>query len=131
MLNKVQIIGNLGGDPELKNINGNPVCNLSVATSERWTDKQGQKQEKTEWHRVTVWGKTAENCAKYLAKGKKVYVEGKLQTRKWEKDGQDHYSTDVVAFNVIFLSPSGNASGGKQSDYGPEPQFDNSDEIPF
>lgn len=132
MLNKVMVIGNLGADPELKNINGNPVCNLSVATSEKWTDKQGQKQEKTEWHRVTVWGKTAENCAKYLMKGKKVYVEGKLQTRSWEDpQGQKRYSTDIVAQTVQFLSPSGGGGGARDGapDAGPEPVYN--DEIPF
>jgi single-strand DNA-binding protein len=137
MLNKVMIIGNLGQDPELKTINGKSVCNFSVATSEKWTDKQGQKQEKTEWHRVTVWDKIAENCAKYLAKGKKVYVEGKLQTRSWEKDGQKHYATDISANTVQFLSPAGNGPGTRDGapDADPGPGYDggfgSSDEIPF
>ena len=88
-VNKVILVGRLGADPEVKHLqNDRAVCNLSVATSEQWKDKQtGQKQEKTEWHRVTVWGEQAENCGKYLAKGRMVYVEGKLQTRSYEKDG--------------------------------------------
>lgn len=132
MLNKVMVIGNLGADPELKNHNGKPYCKLSVASSERWTDAQGQKQEKTEWHRVTIWGKSAENCAKYLAKGKKVYVEGKLQTSSYDKEGQKHYSTDIVAHTVQFLSPSGSGGGRDAAPgAGPEPSFDSSDEIPF
>jgi single-strand DNA-binding protein len=84
-VNKVILVGNLGADPELKYTPaGKAVCNLSLATNEVWKDKSGQKQEKTEWHRVQVWGDMAENCSKYLAKGRMVYVEGKLQTRKWQ-----------------------------------------------
>jgi single-strand DNA-binding protein len=128
------LIGNLGADPDVKNINGNAVCNLSVATTEKWLGKDGTKQERTEWSRVTVWGKQAENCGKFLSKGKKVYVEGKLQTRSYDKDGQKHYATDIVASNVQFLSPAGGAGGGQQDQapgFGPEPSFDTSEEIPF
>src|SRR5437762_3177861 len=103
-VNKVIIIGNLGADPELKATpSGTSVCNMRIATTETWKDKGGQKQEKTEWHRVTVWGVMGENCAKYLAKGRSVYVEGRLETRSYEKDGQKHYATDIVATNVVFL----------------------------
>ena len=104
-VNKVILVGRLGADPEVKHLqNDRAVCNLSVATSEQWKDKQtGQKQEKTEWHRVTVWGEQAENCGKFLAKGREVYIEGKLQTRSYEKDGQKHYATDIIADRITFL----------------------------
>lgn len=98
-INKVILVGNLGAKPEVKYAsNGNAIANLSVATSESWTDKNtGQKQEKTEWHRVSVFGKLAEIAGQYLDKGSKVYVEGKLQTRKWQdKSGADRYTTEVV-----------------------------------
>lgn len=98
-INKVILVGNLGAKPEVKYAsNGNAIANLSVATSESWTDKNtGQKQEKTEWHRVSVFGKLAEIAGQYLDKGSKVYVEGKLQTRKWQdKTGADRYTTEIV-----------------------------------
>lgn len=97
-LNKVQVIGGLGKDPETRYTNDSkPICNLSLATSETWKDKTGQKQEKTEWHRVVVFGKIAETVEKYLKKGSRVYFEGKLQTRKWkDSSGQDRYSTEIV-----------------------------------
>ena len=110
--NKVILIGNLCADPELKYTpSQRPLCNLRIATTEVFKDKGGQRQEKTEWHRVTVWGDTAENCDKYLAKGRSVYIEGKLQTRSYDKDGQKHYATDVVADKVVFLG-SGAGGGG-------------------
>ncbi|HEY0711062.1 MAG TPA: single-stranded DNA-binding protein, partial [Polyangia bacterium] len=110
-VNKVILIGNLGGDPELKYTPSNrPLCNLSVATNEVFKDKSGQRQERTEWHRVTVWGEQAETCSKYLAKGRSVYVEGRLQTRSWDdKDGKKRYSTDIVADRVVFLGGGGGA----------------------
>ncbi len=113
-VNKVILIGNLGADPELKYTPSNrPVCNLSIATNEVWKDKNGQKQEKTEWHRVNVWGESAEHCSKYLAKGRTVYVEGRLQTRSWDdKEGKKRYSTEVVADRVVFLGGGGGAEGG-------------------
>ncbi len=97
-INKVILIGNLGAKPEVKYNKDKAITNLSIATSESWTDKStGQKQERTEWHRVSLFGKTAEIAGKYLDKGSKVYIEGKLQTRKWQdKNGQDHYTTEVV-----------------------------------
>ena len=98
-INKVILVGNLGAKPEIKYAsNGNAICNLSVATSESWTDKStGQKQDRTEWHRVSLFGKVAEIAGQYLDKGSKVYVEGKLQTRKWQdQNGQDRYTTEVV-----------------------------------
>lgn len=110
-VNKVIILGRLGSDPELRNTDGgNSVCNFSVATSEKYTDKQGQAQEKTEWHRIVVWGKLAEICGQYLSKGRQAYIEGKLQTRKWQnKEGHDQYTTEIVAASVQFIGGSDNS----------------------
>ena len=149
-VNKVIIVGRLGQDPEMKAVGqGATVTRLSVATSESWTDKNGQKQERTEWHRITVWGKLAELCGKYLAKGRQVYVEGKLQTRSWEDNGQKKYATDIVASTVQFLSAGSASTGASQDnspgmnqaaggggdfnfgDFGPEPTFNQSEDIPF
>lgn len=126
-VNKVILIGNLGADPELKYTpSSRPLCNLRIATTEVFKDKSGQRQEKTEWHRVTVWGDQAENCSKYLSKGRSVYIEGKLQTRSYDKDGQKHYATDVVADRVVFLGSGGaGAEGGRRgggSGGGPGPR---------
>lgn len=131
MLNKVMFIGHLGGDPELKDVGGQALCKFSLASTEKWMGKDGNKQERVEWIRVSVWGKTAENCAKYLTKGKLAYVEGKLQTSSYDKDGQKHYSTELVARDVRFLSPSGGGGRDAAPGAGPEPSFDSSDEIPF
>jgi single-strand DNA-binding protein len=108
-VNRVILLGNLGADPDLKYTPSNrPLCNLSLATNEVFKDSAGQRQERTEWHRITVWGEQAENCSKYLAKGRSVYVEGRLQTRSWDdKDGKKRYSTDVVADRVVFLGGGG------------------------
>lgn len=129
MLNKAQIIGRLGADPELKTVSsGQSVCRLNVATNEHWVDRDGNKQEKTEWHRVTVWGTQAETCNQHLSKGREVYVEGKIQTRSWEdQQGVKRYTTEIVAQNVKFLGGLPNHAPG--SDNGPS--FDSSDEIPF
>ena len=104
-LNKVMLIGRLGRDPELKYTqSGVPVCTLNIATSDRWRDQQGQQQERTEWHRVIVWDRQGENCANYLRKGSSAYVEGSLQTRKWQdQNGQDRWTTEVRAQRVQFL----------------------------
>lgn len=111
-VNKVILVGYLGADPELKYTpSSRPVCNMRLATSESWKDKDGTRQERTEWHRIVVWGDLAENCQKYLAKGRPVYVEGKLQTRSWDKDGQTHYATDIVADRVVFLGGQRERSG--------------------
>lgn len=146
-VNKVIIVGRLGTDPEVRTINnGGTQTRLSVATSENWVDKEGQKQERTEWHRIVVWGKLAEICGKHLAKGRQVYVEGRLQTRSWEdQQGQKRYSTEVVANTVQFLGAPGERSESTQrnstqsshaddfgvQDFGPEPAFDSAEEIPF
>lgn len=107
-VNKVILIGNLGQDVELKYTgNGDAVTNISIATSDSWTDKNtGQKVEKTEWHRIVLFKKTAEIAAQYLHKGSKIYIEGKLQTRKWQnQSGQDQYSTEIVCREMQFLDP--------------------------
>jgi single-strand DNA-binding protein len=111
-VNKVIVLGNLGRDPELRHTTGGKaVATLSVATNEHWTDQSGERQERTEWHRIVVWGRPAENCAQYLAKGRSVFVEGRLQTRKWEdRDGNDRYTTEIVADSVQFLG-SGSGAG--------------------
>ena len=110
-VNKVILVGNLGQTPELKYTpSGQAVCNLSIATNEAWTGKDGQKQEKTEWHRLVLFGKLAELAGQYLQKGRQVYIEGKLQTRSWQdKDGQTRYTTEVVGQTMQFLG--GNAAG--------------------
>lgn len=134
-VNKVILLGNLGNDPEGKQTTNNYVCQFNLATSQKYKD-----EEKTEWHRVVVWGKMAEACARYLIKGSKVYIEGRLQTRSWEDEhGQKKYTTEVVAARVEFLSQKqeqskpGYVDHTKDStgNYGPEPSFDSSDEIPF
>lgn len=138
-VNKVILVGRLGTDPEVKTVSGgNTVARLSLATSENWTDREGQRQERTEWHRVVVWGKLAELCGKYLSKGRQAYVEGRLQTRSWEdQQGQKKYTTEIVASTIQFLGGASQGAGMDQSsgydnqDFGPEPSFDSSDEIPF
>lgn len=153
-INRVILIGNLGGDPETRYLpNGNAVTNLTLATSDSWKDKQGQKQERTEWHRVSLFGKIAEIAGQYLAKGSKVYIEGRLQTREWEKDGIKRYTTEIIVDmggTMQMLdsrgdnaeapaqrpqqparqrsAPQANAQAGAQ----PEPDYDSfEDDIPF
>lgn len=147
-INKVILVGHLGKDPEVRQIAPNQtVCQFRIATSENWVDKSGQKQERTEWHSIVVWGKMADICGKYLAKGRQVYVEGRLQTRSWEdQQGQKRYTTEIVASTVQFLggmgaersaggAGAGASFGGSNNygptDFGPEPSFDTNDEIPF
>ncbi|MBO4301601.1 MAG: single-stranded DNA-binding protein [Desulfovibrio sp.] len=115
MLNKVMIIGRLGRDPELRYTqNGTPVTSLNVATDESYTDRDGNKVERTEWHRVSVFQRMAENCANFLSKGSLVYVEGSLQTRKWQdQQGQDRYSTDIKAQRVQFLDRKNDRDAGR------------------
>jgi len=113
MLNKVQVIGRLGRDPELKYTqSGAPVTTLNIATDENYTDREGNKVERTEWHRVAVFQRSAENCAQFLAKGSLVYVEGKLTTRKWQDpQGQDRYTTEIRADRVQFLDRKSDRAG--------------------
>lgn len=117
-VNKVIVLGNLGANPELKYLpSGQAVCEMRIATTETYRDRNEQPQERTEWHRVVVWGKTAENCAKYLQKGRQVYVEGRLQTRSWDdKEGKKQYMTETVANQVVFLG--GGAGRGGAEDGG-------------
>lgn len=145
-INKVILIGNLGGDPELKNLpSGNAVVSFSVATSESWKDKQtGAQQEKTEWHRIVMFNRLAEVAGEYLKKGSKVYLEGKLQTRKWQgEDGADRYTTEIVANQMQMLDSRSSADQGathaqpqsapqQSAPQQPAPSFDDfDDDIPF
>ena len=116
-VNKVIIIGNLGRDPETRYMpEGGAICNISVATTDKWKDKNGEMQEKTEWHRVAFFGKLAEIAGEYLKKGSQVYVEGRLQTRKWQdKDGADKYSTEIVANQMQMLGSRPGMGGGARA----------------
>ena len=138
-VNKVVLVGRLGRDPEMRYFpDGTAVANFSIATSDEWKDKNtGEKKEKTEWHKIVVFRKLAEICGKYLSKGKLVYIEGKLQTRQWEKDGVTHYMTEVVASDMQMLGSRDAGDNGRSVDnYGqgapPEP-FPEApgDDIPF
>ena len=113
-VNKAILIGNLGADPEVRfTPGGQAVANFRIATSESWTDKGGQKQERTEWHRIVVWGKLAELCGEYLAKGRQCFVEGRLQTREWtDKENRKNYTTEIIANNVVFLGARDPAAAG-------------------
>lgn len=113
-LNRVEIIGNLGNDPEVKYTpSGDAVATISVATTEKWKDKSDQWQEKTEWHRVTLWRRLGEIAGEYLKKGSQVYIAGKLQTRKWtDKEGVERYTTEIVASELLMLG--GKSEGGEQ-----------------
>ncbi|MGB9081424.1 MAG: single-stranded DNA-binding protein [Desulfuromonadaceae bacterium] len=138
-LNKVMLIGNLGKDPEVRfTASGQAVASFSLATSEKFKGKSGEMEERTEWHNITLWGKLAEIAGEYLSKGKTVYIEGRLQTRKWQdKSGNDRYTTDIVGDKMQMLSPKGERSGGDSSSAPKsggssyeEPPFQD-DDIPF
>jgi len=126
-VNKVILVGNLGADPDMRYTpSGQGVCELRIATSESWNDKNGQRQERTEWHRVVVWGKRAEVCSKYLSKGRQVFVEGRIQTRSYDdKEGQKRYITEIIAADVQFLGGGGrdgqSRTGGREGDSGGPP----------
>lgn len=113
-VNKVILVGNLGRDAELRYTPGGAaVATLNLATTEVWNDKQGQKQEKTEWHRIVLWGKQAESLQEYLVKGKQIYVEGRLQTRQWDdKEGNKRYTTEIKADRITLLGGGGGGRGG-------------------
>ena len=142
-INKVILIGNIGQDPEVKYMpSGGAVCNVSVATTESWTDRaSGERQERTEWHRVVLFKRLAEIAGEYLRKGSQVYVEGRLQTRKWQDgSGQDRYSTEIVALDMQMLGPRSGSSMGFEPSSEPDratrqappsapDEFD--DDIPF
>lgn len=142
-VNKVILVGRLGKDPETRNFEGGGVnCTFSIATSETWKDKQtGEKKERTEWHNIVIWGKLAEIAAKYLHKGDQVYVEGKMRTRNWEKDGITRYITEVFVDEMVMLSTKkDSASRPQNSGVGNNSAADNfeasaggggSDDLPF
>jgi|TARA_B110000116_G_C16790975_1_gene563743 single-strand DNA-binding protein len=147
-VNKVIIVGNMGRDAEVRYTPGGAaVATLSLATTDVWNDKAGQRQEKTEWHRVVVWGKQAETLAEYLTKGRQIYVEGRLQTRQWDdKDGNKRYTTEIRSDRIVLLGGRGGAGegGGGGGDYGsprptssggggaaPGPPELTEDDIPF
>ena len=137
-VNKVILIGNLGKDPELRYTqSGQAVANFNIATTERFGGRDGgEMQERTEWHRIVTWGKTAENCAQYLSKGRSVYIEGRLQTRDWEdKEGNKRYTTEITALRVQFLGGregGGGGGGSSGSSSGPGPEgTPPADDIPF
>ena len=136
-VNKATLIGNLGADPEIRTTaNGTSVGNLRIATTDRRKDRDGNWNDHTEWHNVVVFGKTAENVGRFCRKGKQIYVEGRIQTRKWQdRDGRDRYTTEIVADNVRFLSGSGDGNqgsggGGNRGGSGGGGNFDN-DDVPF
>jgi single-strand DNA-binding protein len=137
-LNKVMLIGNLGNDPDLKyTSNGTPVCKLSVATNEKYVDRNGNEHNNVEWHRVVAWRKLGEICGKFLSKGRQVYVEGKLTTRKWDdKDGVTRYTTEIIAQRVQFLGGNGKTAAANQkaeeaANQQPANQPPDDDNIPF
>lgn len=118
-INKVMLIGNLGGEPELRHTASNvPVVNFTVATNESWLNKDGNREERTEWHRVVAWRRLAEICSEYLHKGSQVYIEGKIRTRNWEdQSGQKRFITEVVADEMVILGGRGGDSGGGGGHY--------------
>jgi single-strand DNA-binding protein len=139
-INKVIIVGRLGNDPEVRYTpDGTAVANFSIATSDEWTDKAtNEKRERTEWHRIVAWRRLGEICGEYLSKGRQVYVEGKLQTRSWEKDGVTRYTTEIVASDVQFLGAKEPGNAHRSSDpsepsqYSKPPAADRQDDdIPF
>lgn len=139
-VNKVVLIGHLGRDPEVRyTADGRAVANFNIATSEEWTDKDtGEKKQRTEWHRIVAWRRLGEICGEYLSKGRQVYVEGKLQTRSWEKDGVTRYTTEIIASDVQFLGGRDAAREGMPPEdtsglIGPEPSIPGKeeDDIPF
>ncbi len=142
MINKVILIGNLGADPEIRYTQGGtPVANFRIATTETWRNKEGGKEEHTEWHKIVAWRKLGEICGEYLSKGSKVYLEGRIRTRKWQdRDGNDRYTTEIEARDVQFLTPrGGNASGARSGDeqgYDQEQSYSEpppgiGDDVPF
>jgi len=143
-VNKVILVGHLGANPEVRyTAGGQPVANLRLATTERWVNKNGEKTEQTEWHRVVAWGKLAEICGQYLQKGKQVYIEGKIRTRQWQdQQGQKRYSTEVVASNMVMLGRAGDRTEMMEEpvtvpadDFGggsgPDLDANNDDDLPF
>ena len=143
MVNKVILIGNLGADPEIRYTQtGTPVANFRIATTEVWKKQDGSKEEQTEWHRIVAFKRLAEVCGEYLQKGSKVYIEGKLQTRKWEdRDGNTRYTTEIVAREMKMLTPRGDQGQGGGKQYGDDeppmseppagPESSMGEDVPF
>ena len=136
VVNKVILVGNLGKDPEVRfTPNGKALAKFPVATSERWTDQDGNRQERTEWHNVVVWGKQAETCGQYLAKGRQVFIEGSIRSRQYDdKDGNKRYITEIVARDVRFLGGGGRGAGAQDTAVSVPPGEDAAppeDDIPF
>lgn len=131
-LNKVMLIGNLGADPEVRYTSGGTaVANFRIATTETWNNKEGERQERTEWHRIVVWGKQGENCGAYLQKGRSIHVEGRIQTRQWEdREGNQRYSPEVVADRVTFLGSRDGSSAGDGESRRPQPNTQRRDDGP-
>ncbi len=135
MINKAILIGNLGSDPEVRYTqSGAAVANFTIATTEKWKGQDGQMQEQTEWHRIVAFARLGEICGEYLSKGSKVYIEGRIQTRKWEdRDGNTRYTTEIVARDMKMLDSKGASSGGtdysQQTPPTPEPRM--GEEVPF
>lgn len=143
-LNKVILIGNLGRDPEVRYTgNGTAVANFTLATNERWRDRNGERQERTEWHRIVAWARLAEICAEYLRKGQQIYIEGRIQTREWEdRDGNKRYTTEIVANDMQMLGrrsesfqdqpePQSTAPSAPPETDAPQPRQQGDDDIPF
>ncbi len=141
MINKVILVGNLGADPEIRYTQGGtPVANFNIATTESWRNQDGGKEEHTEWHKIVVWRKLAEICGEYLSKGSKIYLEGRIRTRKWQdRDGNDRYTTEIEARDIQFLSTRGGGTGGStgssqgqdQGQSYSEPPPGVGDDVPF
>ena len=133
MINKVILVGNLGDAPEVRHTgSGDAVATFSLATTEKWTDKNGQKNEDTVWHKIVVWRRLAETCGKYLSKGSKIYLEGKIQNRKWEdKDGNNRYTTEIQARDIQFLSTRGEGNNGGSVTHREEPPDSVGEDVPF
>lgn len=142
MINKAILIGNLGADPEIRYTqSGTQVASFSIATTERWKGQDGQMQESTEWHRIVAWARLAEICGEYLNKGSRVYIEGRIQTRKWQdQNGNDKYTTEIIAREMKMLTPRGSGTGesfggsGGEQDSFPEPPpgyGGTGDDVPF
>ena len=141
-VNKVILIGRLGKDPEIRSTpNGTTVCKFSLATDERWTDKSGEKQERTEWHNIVAWGKLGEICGQYLRKGKLVYIDGSIRTDSWDdkETGQKKYRTEIIAANMQMLDKKSDDDGGggsyagaaRKSSSSSAPPMDDDEEVPF
>lgn len=130
-MQKTLLIGNLGNDPELRDAQGKPVCSFSMATTERWRDQQGNKQQKTEWHRIVAWNNLGSLCANLLRKGSKVYIAGKNRTRKWtDQNGVERYVTEIIATEMEVLSDPPVNSTNVSNDEPPQ-GFPGGDDVPF